>query len=79
MTALYLSMLLCYALMPLSLISGQWLLVPALAVIVLLLRGQMVMRTQLDYLLLQDSVRQMANTLKKRDASLPQVKPVKGL
>lgn len=74
---LYLIMLFCYAMMPLSLITGQGLFIPVLMVIVLLLRRVMVLEQQVAYLLHQSEVRQMRSTLQGRDIGLKPLNRVK--
>jgi hypothetical protein len=79
MTILYLAMLLCYMLMPLSLIIGQGFLIVLLAIIALLIRRQMVLEQQVAFLLHQSEVKQMRQALQGRDIQLPQMPQVRGL
>lgn len=73
---LYIVQLLCYGLALAGLVSGQWLVMALCLYIVILVRGQMVMRQQLDYLLSRDDTHRVTQHMRQM-AELKQVDPVR--
>lgn len=77
MTTLFACQLFCSLLIPLTLVSNEGFLSIALVVICVLIRQQMILQQQVDYLLRQDTVSEMRKAVTARNAGLKQVERVK--